>query len=55
MEVEIIACHLKEKFALYYINWLIDSDFDKKPWKSCTLIPISLIGPQLAAIPLAPA
>lgn len=33
-----MACKKNEKFVLYEINQLINSDFDKKPQKSCILI-----------------
>lgn len=50
MEAEIIACEKKEEFALYHINRLLNSDFGKKPRKSCALTPTSPIGPPPVAI-----
>lgn len=38
METEIIAYKNNEKFALYKIGQLIDSDFSRKPPKSCVFI-----------------
>lgn len=43
-----MACKLKEKFALYYIKQLINSNFGRKPWKFCALIPTSSTGPPSA-------
>ncbi len=53
METEIIICKEDKNFDSYKISRLIDSDFGKKPQKSCALIPISLTSPQLVAIPSA--
>lgn len=44
----------RSKF-LYKINWLIDSNFGRKPQKSCALISTFLIRPPPAANLLAPA
>lgn len=30
-KTEIMVYHLKEKFNLYYMNWVINSNFGKKP------------------------
>ena len=59
-EAEIIACEEKEEFASYQISQLINSDFGKKPQKSCALTPASPTGPPSVATsptlgPLAPA
>lgn len=49
-EVEITTCEKDENFDLYKINQLIDSDFSRKPQKSCVLTPTSSTGPLPAAI-----
>ena len=53
MEIEIMACKPKEKFAFYYIKQLLDSDFVKKPQMFTTgLLPAATLpipGPSTAA------
>ena len=50
MEVEITTCEKDKNFDLYKINQLIDSDFSRKPQKSCVLTPNYPTGPLPAAI-----
>ena len=46
-----MRCKNKEKFALYYISYLLGFDFKKKSFKY-NFIPIYLFGPQTATISL---
>ena len=54
-EEELMKCEDKENFALFWISRLFDSNFSRKPQKSCALTPFSPTGPPPAAISVAPA